>query len=232
MNPFDLIITAVLALSVVYAVYRGAVQAVLNTGALILAVLLAYPLSLPLSDAVAGNTAITSQLLTYTDALARVGDVELANTPVTGISQETMDRVIDSVGLPPALTEILRRNLASGAKIESDRTVNDYVQSAVLASAIRILSYMVCAFAVYIVLALVISLFNYVFHFPLVRGVDWAVSALFGLARGAMLLALLFLLVPLMQTAIPLDIFRDALSGSTLAARFMNTSFFTGIYFS
>ena len=232
MNPFDLIITAVLALSVVYAVYRGAVQTVLNTGALILAVLLAYPLSLPLSDAVAGNTAITSQLLTYTDALARVGDVELANTPVTGISQETMDRVIDSVGLPPALMEILRRNLASGAKIESDRTVNDYVQSAVLASAIRILSYMVCAFAVYIVLALVISLFNYVFHFPLVRGVDWAVSALFGLARGAMLLALLFLLVPLMQTAIPLDIFRDALSGSTLAARFMNTSFFTGIYFS
>lgn len=232
MNPFDLIITAVLALSVVYAVYRGAVQTVLNTGALILAVLLAYPLSLPLSDAVAGNTAITSQLLTYTDALARVGDVELANTSVTGISQETMDRVIDSVGLPPALTEILRRNLASGAKIESDRTVNDYVQSAVLASAIRILSYMVCAFAVYIVLALVISLFNYVFHFPLVRGVDWAVSALFGLARGAMLLALLFLLVPLMQTAIPLDIFRDALSGSTLAARFMNTSFFTGIYFS
>lgn len=232
MNPFDLIITAVLALSVVYAVYRGAVQTVLNTGALILAVLLAYPLSLPLSDAVAGNTAITSQLLTYTDALARVGDVELANTPVTGISQETMDRVIDSVGLPPALTEILRRNLASGAKIESDRTVNDYVQSAVLASAIRILSYMVCAFAVYIVLALVISLFNYVFHFPLVRGVDWAVSAMFGLARGAMLLALLFLLVPLMQTAIPLDIFRDALSGSTLAARFMNTSFFTGIYFS
>ena len=232
MNPFDLIITAVLTLSVVYAVYRGAVQTVLNTGALILAVLLAYPLSLPLSDAVAGNTAITSQLLTYTDALARVGDVELANTPVTGISQETMDRVIDSVGLPTALTEILRRNLASGAKIESDRTVNDYVQSAVLASAIRILSYMVCAFAVYIVLALVISLFNYVFHFPLVRGVDWAVSALFGLARGAMLLALLFLLVPLMQTAIPLDIFRDALSGSTLAARFMNTSFFTGIYFS
>ena len=232
MNIFDLAILAVLLLSVAYAIYRGAVQTVLNTGALILAVLLAYPLSVPLSDAVAGNTAITSQLLTYTDALARVGDVELANTPVTGISPETIDLVVENTGLPDALATILRRNLESGARIESDRTVNDYVQSAVLASAIRILSYMVCAFAVYIVLALVISLFNYVFHFPLVRGVDWAVSALFGLARGAMLLALLFLLVPLLQTAIPLDIFRDALSGSTLAARFMNTSFFTGIYFS
>ena len=232
MNVFDLAILAVLLLSVAYAIYRGAVQTVLNTGALILAVLLAYPLSVPLSDAVAGNTAITSQLLTYTDALARVGDVELANTPVTGISPETIDLVVENTSLPDALATILRRNLESGARIESDRTVNDYVQSAVLASAIRILSYMVCAFAVYIVLALVISLFNYVFHFPLVRGVDWAVSALFGLARGAMLLALLFLLVPLMQTAIPLDIFRDALSGSTLAARFMNTSFFTGIYFS
>ncbi len=232
MNLFDLIITAVLLLSVVYAVYRGAVQTVLNTGALILAVLLAYPLSVPLSDAVAGNTAITSQLLTYTDALARVGDVELANTPVTGLTPETMEQVLDSVGLPPALTEILRRNLESGARIESDRTVNDYVQSAVLASAIRILSFLLSALAVYIMLALVISLFNFVFHFPLVRGVDWIVSTLFGLARGAMLAALLFLLVPLFMTAIPLDIFRDMLSGSSLAARFMNTSFFTGIYFS
>ena len=232
MNLFDLIIAAVLLLSVVYAVYRGAVQTVLNVGALILAVLLAYPLSLPLSDAVAGNTAITSQLLTYTDAVARVGDVELANTPVTGLAPETMEQVLDNVGLPPALTEILRRNLESGSRIESDRTVNDYVQSAVLASAIRILSFLLSALAVYIVLALVISLFNFVFHFPLVRGIDWAVSALFGLARGAMLAALLFLLVPLFMTAIPLDIFREMLSGSTLAAHFMNTSFFTGIYFS
>ena len=232
MNLFDLIIMAVLALSVVYAVYRGAVQTVLNTGALILAVLLAYPLSVPLSDAVAGNTAITSQLLTYTDALARVGDIELANTPVTGIAPETVERVIDSVGLPEALTLILRRNMESGARITSDRTVNDYVQSAVLASAIRILSFLLCVFGLYLVLALVISLFNYVFHFPLVRGVDWAVSALFGLARGAMLASLLFLLVPLLQTAIPLDIFKDVLAGSSLAGRFMNPSFFTGIYFS
>ena len=195
-------------------------------------VLLAYPLSVPLSDAVAGNTAITSQLLTYTDALARVGDIELANTPVTGIAPETVEQVIDSVGLPEALTLILRRNMESGARITSDRTVNDYVQSAVLASAIRILSFLLCVFGLYLVLALVISLFNYVFHFPLVRGVDWAVSALFGLARGAMLASLLFLLVPLLQTAIPLDIFRDVLAGSSLAGRFMNPSFFTGIYFS
>ena len=82
MNPFDLIIAAVLVLSVVYAVYRGAVQTVLNTGALILAVLLAYPLSLPLSNAVAGNTAITSQLLTYTDALARVGEKARETIPI------------------------------------------------------------------------------------------------------------------------------------------------------
>ncbi len=232
MNPFNLIIIAALLLSVAYAVYRGAVQTVLNTGALILAVLLAYPLSVPLSDAVAGNTAITSQLLTYTDALARVGDVELANTPVTGIGQETIDLVIENTGLPEALAVILRRNLESGARISSDRTINDYVQSAVLASAIRILSYQLCVFGVYIVLALLISLINYVFHFPLVRGVDWAAASLFGLARGAMLLALFFLLVPLMLTVVPLDMFRDLLNSSSLARHFMSTAFFTGIYFS
>ena len=37
MNPFDLVIAGVLVLSVVYAVYRGAVQTVMNVAALILA---------------------------------------------------------------------------------------------------------------------------------------------------------------------------------------------------
>ncbi len=231
MNPFDLVITAVLLLSVIYAVYRGAVQTVLNVGALIVAVLLAYPLSVPLSDAVAGDPAVTSQLLTYTDALARVGDVDLANTRVTGIAPETVEQVLRNVGLPDAITDILRRNLTRGAAIEADATVNDYVQSAVLASAIRILSYLLSAFAVYIVLALVISLLNYVFHFPLVRALDAGMAALFGLARGAMLLALLFLLVPLLLTAVPMDALRESLQNSAMAARFMKVSFFTGIYF-
>ena len=122
--------------------------------------------------------------------------------------------------------------LESGARIESDRTVNDYVQSAVLASAIRILSYLICVFGVYIALALIISLANYVFHFPLIRGVDWTVAALFGLARGAMLLALFFLLVPLALTVVPLDAVKDLLSGSAMARHFMSIPFFTGIYFS
>ena len=231
MNPFDLVIAGVLVLSVVYAVYRGAVQTVMNVAALILAVLLAYPLSKPLTDAVRDNTAITSQLLTYTDAMARVGDVELANTRVTGITDETVEQVLKNVDLPAAMTDILRRNLVRGRSIESDRTINDYVQSAVLASAIRILSYLICALGVYIGLSLLIALFNSVFHFPLVRGVDAAAAGLFGLARGAMLLALLFLLVPLALTAVPLTQVRETLAASRWAGHFMKISFFTGIYF-
>ena len=228
----DLIVLAVLALSVVYAVYRGAVQTVLNVGALILAVLLAYPLSKPLTDAVRDNTAITSQLLTYTDAVARVGDIDLANTRVTGMAPETIGQVIENVGLPDVMADILRRNLEGGVAVESAMTVNDYVQGTVLSTAIRILCYMLCAGALYFGLALLISLINYVFHFPLVRGVDWAVAAGFGLARGAVLCALLFLLVPLLVTAVPLDLFREQVARSSLAPHLMNPAFFTGIFFS
>ena len=228
---FDLIVLAVLALSVVYAVYRGAVQTVLNVGALILAVLLAYPLSRPLTDAVRGNTAITSQLLTYTDAVARVGDIELANTRVTGIGEDTIRQVIENVGLPDVMADILRRNLEGGAAVESAMTVNDYVQGTVLSTALRILCYLLCAGALYFALALLISLLNYVFRFPLVRGVDWAVAAGFGLARGAMLCALLFLLVPLLVTAVPLELFRGQAAASTLAPHLMNPDFFSSIFF-
>ena len=232
LNVFDLAVVAVLLLSVIYAVYRGAVQTVLNVGALVLAVLLAYPMSKPMTTAVSDNTAITSQLLTFTDAVARVGDVELANTRVTGIRSDTIDQVITNVGLPQVMADILRRNLEGGASVESDMTVNDYVQQTVLSTAIRILCYLFSAAVLYLVLALLISLMNYIFHFPLVRGLDWLVAALFGLARGTVLSALLLLLAPLASTAIPLDAFRELLAGSALAARLMNPGFFTGIFFS
>ena len=85
MNPFDVLILAVVLLSVMYALYRGAVHSVLSQAALLISLLVALPLSAGPAEQLQGNTGFTSLLVTYTDAVARVGDYDLANTPVTGI---------------------------------------------------------------------------------------------------------------------------------------------------
>ncbi len=230
MNVFDLIILAVLAVSVIFALRDGTVGTVLSTGALLLAAALAFPLSKPLAAQVSGDTTVTSTLLTYTDALARVGDYDLAHTQVYGIDDETIGKVLDSVGLPPALSQILSRNLKSGAAIESTAIVNDYVQGAVLSAAIRVLSYLLVVLIIFLALSLLIRLADRVFHYPLLRMFDWVPAALFGLARGAVLSGLLALLIPLALTVIPLPEVHESLQASSIARHFMNVDYFLRIF--
>ncbi|MBQ8081628.1 MAG: CvpA family protein [Clostridia bacterium] len=226
MNPFDIVILAVIALSVVYALYRGSVQTVLNVGALAVAILITGSASSKLAERLRGNTAVTSVLTTYTDAVARVGDYDLASLRVAGITEETVDRVMEGAALPSALSNVLRRNLLAGAAVESDATVNDYVSGAIIASAIDVLCYLVLCLLIYAVLSVLISLIGHVFEYPILRVLDWVPAALFGVVRGVMLTGLIFLTVPLMATVIPLSAFQEALAESALAARFSSDAFF------
>ena len=229
MNLFDMLIWAVVLLSVIYALYRGFVRSVLSQAALLLSMLLALPISAVPARALQADTGFTSMLITYTDAVARVGDYDLAHTPVTGINDETIAQVLENVGLPGPLSALLERNLLRGRNIESDRTINDYVQGAVVSSAITVICYLGCVFALYFLLSLALSLIAHVFPFPLLRVLDWAAAAVFGTVRGLTLVCLLYLLVPLLSTVVPLDAFHQALGQSALSPAFLSDAFFASI---
>ena len=229
MNPFDVLILAVVLLSVMYALYRGAVHSVLSQAALLISLLVALPLSAGPAEQLQGNTGFTSLLVTYTDAVARVGDYDLANTPVTGIGDDTIDHVLETVRLPEALSGVLENNLRYGRNIESDRTINDYVRGAVVSSAIRILCFLCCFCLCYFALSLLLSLLNHVFQFPLLKYLDWVGAALFGVLRGLTLVCAIWLLMPLLSTVIPVDGFRQALDGSALSRPFLSQTFFHAV---
>ena len=180
MNPFDVLILAVVLLSVMYALYRGAVHSVLSQAALLISLLVALPLSAGPAEQLQGNTGFTSLLVTYTDAVARVGDY-------------------------------------------------DYVRGAVVSSAIRILCFLCCFCLCYFALSLLLSLLNHVFQFPLLKYLDWAGAALFGVLRGLTLVCAIWLLMPLLSTVIPVDGFRQALDGSALSRPFLSQTFFHAV---
>ena len=229
MNIFDALIWAVILLSVLYALYRGFIHSLLSQAALLLAMALALPASAGLAAQLQGDTSLTSLLVTYTDAVARVGDYDLAHTPVTGIGDDTIDQVLENVGLPSALSALLQKNLLYGRNIESDRTINDYVQGAVVSSAITILCYLACLALIYFALSLLLSLVSHVFHFPLLKWLDWAGAGVFGVVRGLTLTCLIYLLMPLLSTVIPLEAFNRLLSASALSPAFLSDRLFAAI---
>lgn len=230
MNIIDIVILVILGASVIYGLYRGFVHTLLSVACCLLSVFLAFTFGPRVSHAISSNPGITSTLANYTDAVARVGDYSLASTPVSQLSDGLVTQVLESVSLPSPIASILESNLKSQVFSGTGlSTVNDYVSNTVVAVAVNALSYLGCFIVSYLVLSVIVSLIQHVFKLPLLKQLDWLAGGLFGLVRGALILYVIFLLMPILSTVIPLDAFNELLAASTLAPIFQSDGFFAGV---
>ena len=230
MNIIDIVILVVMGASIVYGLYRGFVHTLLSLACCLISVFVAFTFAPRLSAALSGSQGVTSTLATYTDAVARVGDYNLASTPVNQLSEGIINQVLGSVSLPEPIAKILESNLKSqsfqGTGLNS---VNDYVSNTVVAVAINVLCFIVCYAVCYLILSVIVSLIQHVFRLPLLKQLDWLAGAAFGLARGAILLYVIFLIIPILSTIIPLDTFNELLAQSSLAPIFQSDGFFARV---
>ena len=227
MNIIDIVILVVLGISALYGIYRGFMHTILSLACCLVSVILAFSFSPKLAQWIRNNPGISSTLATYTDAGARVGDSDLANTSVQELPDYMLQQILDNVTLPQPIAEILQNNLTNRVlENTNENTVNDYVSKTIVTVVIDILSFIACFIVAYLVLSLLINLIHHVFKLPLLKQLDWLAGGIFGLLRGAMTLYVIFLLIPIISTVIPLDSFNVLLSESSLAPIFQSDGFF------
>ena len=227
MNIIDGILLFILAISVVYGFYHGFIQSVASLVALGLSILSGFMFGPALARLFSGNQTISGLMVNMTDAVARVGDYDLASSPVNQVSGSLMDTVLNSVSLPGSIEQALRNNIVTQAFRQNGlTTVNDYVSNTIVNTAISILSFLVCFAAAYLILTLLLSLIRHVFEYPILRQLDWLAGGAFGLLRGAALCYLLVLLIPLIQVIVPGGQFTNLMESSALAGWFTNEGLF------
>ncbi len=230
MNVIDIVILFTIGISVVYGASRGFLQTISNAVGMVVAVGAAFLLGPAAAAWLTGIDWIRENLANITDAVARVGDFDLATSQVSGISQGTVETVLNSVALPKPLADVLRDNLLGQTFAQEGlRTVNDYVSNTIVAAALQVLGYLLAFAAVYIIISILISIIQHVFRFPILRQLDWLAGAAFGFVRGAGFIYLLLLLVPLISTAMPIEGFDELMAGSQLAGHFGNDGFFVRV---
>lgn len=78
MNIMDIVILAVLAVSVIFGMYRGFISGVLSVAALIGALAAAFFISPSLAAWLQGNETLVNTLMYYTDAGSRIKDLDLS----------------------------------------------------------------------------------------------------------------------------------------------------------
>ncbi len=227
MNVIDIVILVILGVSVIYGLYRGFMHTILSVACCLISFFLAFTFGPRAAAMVSGSQGVSSTLATYTDAIARVGDYSLASTPVSQISDGMIEQVLNNVSLPASIESILKKNLQNEVFAGTElKTVNDYVSNTVVAVALNVLCFIACFALSYMVLSVVVSLIHHVFKLPLLKQMDWLAGGAFGLARGALILYVLFLIIPILSTIIPLDAFNELLAQSKLAPIFQRDGFF------
>lgn len=230
MNIIDIAILLVVGISVVYGFYHGFLQTVASLAALLLAIGAAFLIGPRLAQHFMGDAAITGTLSTYTDAVVRVGDFDLASSAVAGISQNTVDAILKLVSLPEPLAQVLRENLLTQAFAGSGvRTVNSYVSNTIVAAAMQVLCYLGSFAVVYLILTVLVSLIKHVANFPILKQLDWLAGGAFGLLRGMAFVYLLLLLLPLLSTIVPNEGVSRLVEQSRLAPLFASDGFFVRV---
>ncbi len=227
MNVLDIIILAVLFMSVVYGLYHGFVQTVFSLGGSLLSLGAAFLFGPRLAKVIGAIPSVADTLATYTDAIARVGDFDLASTRVSGLSANVVDTVIKSVSLPEPIANILRGNLVGESFAGTSYvTVNDYVSGTIVSVALQVLSFLIVFAAAYLVILILMGFVRHIVQFPILKQMDWLFGGLLGLARGALIVYLLLLVMPLVETIVPAAGLSQVLGESRLADTFTSIPLF------
>lgn len=230
MNMIDIAALVIIGASIVYSLYRGFLHSLLSLACCLLSLLLAFSIAPKLSAQVSGNKGITAEMATYTDAVTRVQDSDLANMSVSQLNDETIARVLEKVALPSPIAVILENNLRGQVFASSGLTrVNDYVSNTVVAVAVNVLCFIFAFAACFLVLSTLVSLIQHVFKLPLLKQLDWLAACVMGLARGALLVYVAFLLLPILSTVFRLEAFDELLAQSAFAPIFQSNGFFAGV---
>lgn len=217
MNIIDFVILAVLAVSVIFGLYRGFISGVLSVAAVVGSAVFAFAAGGRLAAWLSGNQTLVDTLLYYTDAGSRISDLNLALMNVGSLSEQALTQVLKSAGLPAAFEAAFVERLSGAAPAV---TVSELMSQTIVGVSISILSFLICFLVAFIALSFLIHLISYVFELPVLRHLDALIGGAFGLARGVLLVFIFFAVVPIVLAVAPIEQLNQLIAGSTLAPYF------------
>ena len=217
MNIIDILILAVLAVSVIYGMHRGFISGVLSVAALIGAAALSFAMSGQLAAWLKGNQTLVDTLMYYTDAGSRVSSLDLSFMSVSQVTEHTLAQILQSANLPAAFESAFITGISAAP---GSMTISELLSQTIVSVSISILSFLICFFVSYIVATFVIHLISYVFELPVLRHLDALIGGVFGLVRGVLLLFILFALVPIVLAIAPVPQIEELIAASRLAPMF------------
>ena len=232
MNPIDIIALALLAVCVIYGLYRGFIQSVLNLGGRIIALLGSFWLFPRIADFISQNMEITRLISSFTDSQSLLGDLDLSNLSVNGLAPADLTQIVEKANLPTPINTILEHNLESEVFRPMGQLVSnvgDYVNQTLISVSINVLCFLISSIVCFVAVTILINLIRAVFRFPVLKHLDAVCGGVFGLMTGIVLCYVAFTLLPLLESVMPIEGFREMAESSVLGKVFAHSNLILSI---
>ena len=207
MNFVDMMILLILAICVLGGYYRGVVNTTLGIGATVLAWVVGLICVPILSAGIQSQQDLYTMMLYYTEGAEYVAatDVELTRTPISSVSVEQLNLIIDNADMPLPMGKCVARNIATEAfSKDGVTTLGDYFNQTIVCVVVNILSLLLIFLVVRLLLGFILRGVDYARGgFPILHRGDGVIGAGLGLIHGVLLVFVLFMLVPIALTVLP-----------------------------
>lgn len=202
MNIIDFIIVAIMAFSLVSGMHKGFITSTLALFGFIGAWIGAYASFGYLVTVVQQNDGIMNFLRSLISAADLFKTPALADLEVAAATAADVDKAISEVGIP-LISDLFRSNILNQVFANDGLTkMSEYLTQTLLSSALNVVSFIVMFAVVYMAVLLLVNLLNNVFRFPILRHFDWLLGGVFGVIRGAVIVMLIFAVMPTLSSAL------------------------------
>jgi len=229
MNLLDLGILAVIAISVIVGIYNGFGISVLHLGSFVASWLIAF-LFYPAVSRMLIKTFpdLLDKLIYYTDGASFISSVQDRTIAVANMSPETVEAFVQNANFPPPFDRVLEWNITHQA-LSHLQTTGEYFNFTVANVIINIASIILLFLIVKLLFAIAISIYRGISKVPVLKQFDGMMGGVFGLARGLVVLFLIFAIAPVVLAITQVNALNEYVEASKMASFFIKNNIFAGI---
>lgn len=232
MNPVDIAVLVIIGLCVLWGFYRGFVQTLLNLVGGVVSFVVSFLLYPSLSSVLMSNNAIRNFIQSVTDSGSLLGNANMSGWTVSSLSASQIAEAVEKANLPQPLGSMLKTNLANqvfSTVSDGYNTVGSYVNQTVQSVSINVICFILCFILSFIVITIIINFIRSVFRMPVLRTLDGLAGGVMGFGVAVLLCFVLFTLMPLLESVIPVEGFRELVDTSKASGIFSNSGLIVSI---
>ena len=225
MKVIDLIVVVLLGIGFLIGYYKGFVNTVANAASFVVAYLFALIFHGSLAGWILDSTSFGDSLLYYTAGAEKLSDMTIANVDVATVSVDRITEVITTSGLPKPIETQMQYNIINQVFLaDGITTMSDYFNQTIINLTMSLICFLLIYFVVRIIVLFAIGLVDKVWGLPVLKQHDSLLGGCFGILQGAMIAFIIFSIVPIFMSVLPLDMIDDMIQESFLGRFFYNSN--------